>query len=182
MNNLIIKRGKELTPREVEEVNEAKAREWHIPPMGDHQISISTFFHLRNEKGDLLSLVQLIDIPKFVFNGEDFSLTGIGGMISNIKSKGFGKELLQGVIDYLKKKDLTTFGFCDDDTSSFYSKSGLNIVPNLTKKFVYYGSNGQRKVNTKELNVMFYEGSDRFISKILKLNPKEVILLREPDW
>ena len=52
----------------------------------------------------------------------------------------------------------------------------------MTKKFVYYGSKGQRKVNTKELNVMFYEGNDRFMSKILKLNPKEVIFSREPDW
>lgn len=182
MNKLIIKKGNELSPEEIDDVNKAKAREWGNSPMGKHQITISTFFHLRDEKGSMLSLVQLLDIPKFDFNGEEFNLTGIGGMISNIKGKGYGKELLHGVISYLKKKDLTTFGFCDDDVARFYKNSGLAIVPDLTKKFVFYDKNGHKKVNTKELNVMYYEGSDYFVSKILKLNPQEVVLPRTPDW
>jgi len=179
---LVVKKGKNLTPQEIREVNEAKAREWQIPPMSRHQIAVSTFFHLRNQAGELLSLVQLLNIPPFEFNKEIFRLTGLGGMISNIKGKGFGRELIQGVIKYLDEKDLTTIGFCDDEVAEFYRESGLPIISGLTKKFVYYDKDGQRKVNDKELNVMYKEGSDQFISKILKIDPKEVILSRTPDW
>lgn len=182
MNTHIIKKGKDLTQKEIDDVNLAKFHEWSNPKMGAHQIAISTYFHLRNEKGELLSLVQLLDIPEFTFNKEKFLVTGIGGMISNVKGKGYGKQLLHGVIKYLRKNKLTTFGFCDNDVAGFYQKSGFTILPDFTKKFVFYGKNMNKIVNVKETNVMYYEGPDQFFSKILKSNPKEIVLSRTPDW
>lgn len=182
MNTLIVKKGHDLTLREIEEVNEAKAREWQIPSMSKHQIVVSTYFHLRNQVGELLSLVQLLDIPPFEFKGETFNLTGIGGMISNKKGRGFGRELIHGVIGYLAQKDLTTFGFCDTEVGEFYHKSGLTVIPGLTEKFVYYNKQGKRYLNHKEPNIMYYESSDQFMSKVLRFDPPEVVLPRAPDW
>lgn len=182
MNQLIIKTGAQLTPQEIDEINEAKNREWKLPPMTNHQLSISLYFLLKDENGKILAQGQVIKIDPFVFNGEQFRILGIGGIIANIKGQGYGKELMRGVIDFLTKNKISAVGFCGDNIAGFYSKCGFIIVPGLQKRFVYLEENGKKIYNTTEDNVFYFDSQDRFIEKVLKEKDKEVILPRTPDW
>lgn len=110
-----------------------------------------------------------------------FNIFGVGGIIANIKGRGYGTELIHGIIDYLEKSKKTSVGFCDDEVGEFYKKCGFVVVKNLTKRFVYY-KDGEKIINTNEKNVFYHESEDKFITKVLSNPDKEIVISREPDW
>lgn len=181
MSNIFIKPGSRLTTEEILEIDEAKNREWGIPPMRLNDIETSIFFLLRDEQNYLLALGQTSIIPPLEFNKEVFNILGVGGIIANIKGKGYGTELVHGIIEYLNKNNKTGVGFCDDKLGDFYNKCGFVVVKDLAKRFVYY-ENGKKIINTNEKNVFYHESRDNFLKKVLENPDMEVILSHEPNW
>ena len=180
MEKLFIKKGAELTKREIDEINTAKAREFKIPPMPEEQKKKTLFFLLK-EGERLLALGELIPIEPIKFNTETFFVLGIGGIVANEKRKGYGREIMNAIKDYLKAHDKTGVGSCGLHNKVFYEKCGLGVDVSSFKRFVFR-EKGKKIINTADDCVIYQDGSDRFMEKVLSTPDQEVLLERPFDW
>lgn len=185
MNKLYIKTALELTDKEIMEINSASKREFHesFTKSVKDKSSSRLIFLLKDNKGNLLSMGQLISVEPIRFMSKTFSLLGIGGIVSNIKSKGYGKMIMIAIRDYLIKNQKIGVGFCGKHNKPFYEKCGFMVNQDLTQRFVYY-NNGKRLTNHHHHDecVIYLDTNDFFLKKVLA-NPKEEVLLpRPPDW
>ena len=95
----------------------------------DEQKSI--FFFVK-DKGKIVSFGMLKPI-KMNYLGKSYNIFGIGNILSINKGKGYGKILIQSMVDYLKKKGKTGLGFCGKYNVKFYKKAGLKASSHLLK-------------------------------------------------
>ena len=65
----------------------------------------------------------------------------LGGIIANEKGKGYGKQVVVAIREYLIACDTTGLGFCFPKNQGFYEKCGLKVDTHSTQRFVY--RNGQ---------------------------------------
>lgn len=181
MNRLLIKKGPELTNQEIVEINQTKAREFHIPKMSKHQIKGSLLFLLKDRDNNILAMGQLISVEPVQFRGETFSILGIGGIVSNIKGKGCGKKIMVAIKQYLIKKCKTGIGFCGIVNRGFYEKCGFFVDENSIQRFVHH-EKGKKIVNVEDEAVLYFDSDDHFMRKVLAYSAEEVLLPRPPDW
>lgn len=180
MRKMCIKKGTELTNGEIDEINAAKAREFKVPPMPEEQKLKTVFFLLKKEE-KILAFGELVPIEPIKFDGEIFFVLGIGGIVTNEKRKGYGREIINAIKDYLKACDKTGVGSCALHNKGFYEKCGLGIDPFALKRFVYYRA-GKRIINTTDDCVIYQDGQDCFMKKVLSTPDQEVLLGRPFDW
>lgn len=179
--HIVIKLGKELTQQEIDQINQAKAREWNEPPMGEEQREISLFFLLKDSRDNILAQGQLISIPRVVFNHNHYDIYGIGGIIANQKGQGYGKQLMLSIREFLKKEGKAGIGFTGLNIIGFYQKCGFTADFTSLKRFVHVDGN-KKITNTTEDCVFYTESADNFMKQILAHPNEEVYLPRDPDW
>jgi hypothetical protein len=71
------------------------------------------------------------------------------------------------MIEYSIKTRKTIIGFTALHNLPIFKKSHLNVKKNLIKKFIWIKPNGE-KVSDNDGHGIYYEGKDKFISKLLK--------------
>jgi hypothetical protein len=98
--------------------------------------------------------------------GKEYKIGGICSTISIIKGKGYGKVMVSALINYSKKTKKTILGFTGDEMY-FFEKAGLKRKPKFIKRFVYVKPNGE-EVYDNDGNGIYYEGKDKFVTKVLK--------------
>ena len=74
-----------------------------------------------------LAYMNLVSIT-FTANGTDYMAYGIGNVCSAEKGKGYGRELMIRVNDYLKEKKYCGLLFCRDALVPFYKLYGWEEV------------------------------------------------------
>ncbi|MBI4999423.1 GNAT family N-acetyltransferase [Candidatus Gottesmanbacteria bacterium] len=157
MNKIIFKNALELTDKEIKEINDACVREFHD------------------------SMGQLISVEPVKFKDETFSILGIGGIVSNIKGKGYGKKIMTAIKQYLIKNCKTGIGFCGLFNRPFYEKCGFFVNQNSLQRFVYY-EKSKKIVNVEDEAVLYFDSDDHFMEKALAYPTEEVLLPRPPNW
>jgi len=177
---MLVKKGAELTDGEVDEVNAAKAREFKVPPMSEKQ-KIKTIFFLLEEEEKILALGELIPIEPIKFNAETFFVLGIGGIVANEKRRGYGREIMTAIKAYLKVHDKTGVGSCGLRNKEFYEKCGLGVDISSLKRFVYR-KKGRKIINTTDDGIIYQDGPDCFMKKVLSSPDQEVLLERPFNW
>lgn len=180
MVKLLIKKGIRLEKNELDQVNQANKREFKAPPLTQKHLKKSLFFLLFDGKC-LLAKGELIPIEPVNFNGERFSLLGIGGILATEKKKGYGKKIMAAIKKYLLLKDQTGVGFCGPYNASFYEKCGFRVNKNSIRQFVYY-KDKKKILNKGDDYIVYLDSSDNFMKKVLSNTKKEVLLPRPPDW
>lgn len=140
MDKLYIKTARELTEKEIEEINLAIKREFHgsFTKSVKNESSERLLFLLKDTEEKILSMGQLIPVEPVRFKGENFSILGIGGIVPNIKGKGYGKKIMKAIERYLRGNSRVGIGLCKSKNRLFYKKCGFSIDPSLIKRFVYY--------------------------------------------
>ena len=138
------------------------------------------FFLVKNNNtivscGRLRNVEIEIEIDKIRFN-----LFGIADIISVARDMGYGKILIQAIIEYLKNNgNITAIGFCKSSNSNFYLKCGLEILEGFVKYFKY--KNGDNLIfNNDDNDVIFYRGDDEIIKKLLQSSNN--IIIYRPFW
>jgi len=180
MNKLLIKIGTKLSRHEIKEINQAKAREFKVPPLQQKDLKDSLFFLLLGDK-KILAVGELISVRPINFNGETFFILGIGGVLANEKRKGYGRQIMTAIKDYLITKNKTGVGFCRLQNKGFYEKCGFNVDETSIKRFIFQ-QESQKITNSGDHCVLYLDVSDHFMQKVLSCHDKEVILPRPPDW
>lgn len=180
MRELLHKTGIALTALEIEQIDNAKAREFHAPQMDRQQINASSFF-LLEEGGDLLAMGQFELIEPVKFDGEHYSIIGIGGIVSNERRKGYGRMIMNAIKEFLMANDQIGIGFCAMENKAFYERCGFTVDVGLITRFVYI-ENGKRIINTLDDCVLYVDPSGTFIGKLYSRPEKDIILPRPPNW
>lgn len=180
MNNLAIINGSNLSGDQLKQINTAFLREFkHALPSIEKLIG--RVFFLLQARDKILAMGQLLPIEPVVFNNETFSLLGIGGIIANEKGKGFGKQIITAIRDYLKLHDKTGLGFCEPKNQGFYEKSGLSVNSTSIKQFIY--RRGGKDITDQAGHYIIYQNSsDHFMKKVLLNTDKEILIPTPPTW
>ena len=128
-------------------------------------------FFIATDKKKIVSMGRLIPI-KIKFAGKDYDIKGIAGIVSVEKGKGYGKALMTSIKKYLEKNKKTAIGFCGRKNDGFYIKCGFKIKKNISERFIYTNENGKAFWDNEGDDVVYLEGKDKFMEKILsnKLN------------
>lgn len=180
MSALLGKTGNELTEAEFSQINRARVREFKAPLIAREKVDGSLFF-LQAEGGEILAMGELFLIEPVVFDDERFSIMGIGGIVANEKGKGYGKKIMPAIKDHLLSCGITGVGFCEMHNRGFYEKCGFEVDTNLIRRFVFL-EDGRRIVNMEDDCVLYLDGSDGFVEKVLNRPDEIVDLPRRPDW
>lgn len=185
MKEVEIKKGKELSKKELyffakESVKEfddnKKPVEKELEELKDEMQSI--FFFVK-DKGKIKSF-GLLKPVKIRYLGKTYNILGIGNIISIEKKKGYGTILMKEMMKYFMKRKKTALGFTGSRTAQFYKKVGLLAEPKLKNRFFY--DYGNKKTNREEKGWwgVYYEGKDKFISKVLKT--KSIVKIPCMHW
>lgn len=161
-----IKKNKNLTGEEKDIINNSRIKEWGERERKDfskdYEQDAEWFFLKDNNK-----LVSLGCLRPIVINylGKEYKIMGICSILSLEKGKGYGKILIKSIIHYLKEKNITGLGFTIK--TEFFKKAGLKAEKDFIKRFIYRKPNGEDIVDN-EGDGVYFEGKDKFISKVLK--------------
>jgi hypothetical protein len=138
----------------------------------------STFFFVK-DKNKMLSFGLLRPV-KINYLKKTYNILGIGNIISIEKKKGYGTILMNEQLKFLKKKKKTGLGFTGSRVSKFYEKVGLIAERKLRNRFFY--DYGDSKTNKEEKGWwgVYYEGKDKFITKVLKT--KSIVKIPCMHW
>lgn len=177
---LLIKSGKEIKDNEFKQIKEAYFREFKEELVEKKKIANHTFF-LLIKKERILAFGGLIPVELVKFNKETFNILGVGGVISNQKGKGYGKKIVVAIKKYLLLKGKTGVGFCGLHNTGFYKKCGFKIDKGSIKRFVHYKDN-KKALNASDDCVLYLDGSDNFMKKVLSNPGENIFLPRPPDW
>jgi GNAT superfamily N-acetyltransferase len=181
MDKLLIKKASELTDEEFHEIDRAIQREFHASFNQGAYPTDRMIFLLKDKEDKILSMGQLIPVGPVRFKGKNFSILGVGGTISNIKGKGYGKKIMEAIKCYLRENHKVGVGFCRSQNSLFYKKCGFSVDLSLIKRFVYY-KHKKRIVNRTDDCLIYFDEEGSLIKKVMAGKKEEVLLSRPPDW
>lgn len=177
---VVIKQGTELSEAEIEQINTAKLKEWNVPPLDEEQRK-HIIVLIKDENCTILAQGQLVPLEDVIFDNEEFSCVGIGGVIANKKGQGYGRILMQEIKAYLEMHNTTGIGFTGKDTVGFYKRCGFLADYTSLKRFIHM-KNGKKITNTTEECVFYFDSEDRFMEKVLSKPNFYIFLPRDPDW
>ena len=181
----LIKKGKSLSKKELDLIvnaniknfNDCQDYEKELRLLKNEEVA-STFFFVE-KKGKIVSMGLLRPI-KINYLRKSYNIFGISNMISIIKRKGYGKMIVSAMKEFLQKKSKTGVGFCHDGNIRFYKKSGLSVLNKSKNRFFYDYGNPKENKEMMEDAVIYFEGKDKFITKVLKT--KSLIKISCEHW
>ena len=177
---IILKKSSELTENELAQIKDAIFREFKVPFKIEDQSPDKLFFLLKKQN-TILAMGALWEVKPVLFDSEVFSFFGVLNVVANEKGKGYGKQVILAMREYLTKNNKTGFGFCMQKNKGFYGKCGFQIEENSTQRFVY--QKGDKRITNQDGQIIFYqESSDNFMKKVLAQPEKEVSIPTEKLW
>ena len=177
---LVVKNAEDLTEDQFNQINRASLREFQTA-LPSREILTGRLFFLLLLGKEVLAIGQLLPIEPVHYNHASFSILGIGGIIAKEKGRGYGKQIMIAIRNYLIAKDKTGVGFCMPRNREFYEKCGLDVDTASVQRFVY--RKGNNEITDQEGQFIFYhDASDHFMSKVISSSDKKVILPTPPTW
>ncbi|MFH1608306.1 MAG: GNAT family N-acetyltransferase [archaeon] len=171
-----IKKGSGASKSFIDNYNKMVCGVFNCPPNED--LSKDILFVVRDGRR-IVSFGALTPV-KINYNKKDYNILGITEVASLEKRKGYGRTLTNSMIDYLRIKDKTGFGFCSSKVAKFYDKCGMKTKKKLGRRFFYDYGDEKKNEHERDLDVVYYEGKDKFISKVL--DTKSIIKLPCEHW
>ena len=168
-----IKKGSELSKKEFLFVAKESVREFDNnkkpveKELKELQDEIQSIFFFIQDKKKIMSF-GLLKPVKIKYLGRTYNILGIGNVISIKKKKGYGTVLMNEMVKYVKKRRKTALGFTGSRVAKFYEKVGLKAEKKLRNRFFYDYGNSKTNREEKGWWGVYYEGKDKFITKVLK--------------
>lgn len=177
---IVLKNGADLTDDELSQIKVAIFREFKVSFKIDDQTRDRLFFLLKHNDV-ILAMGALWEVKPVIFNGEKFSFFGVLNVVANIKGKGYGKQVVTEMREYIISHNFTGFGFCMPKNTAFYEKCGFTIDTVSTQRFVY--TKGTERITNRDGQYIFYQdSSDHFMEKVLASPDKEVSIPTQNLW
>jgi len=169
-----MKEGKKLSKNFIDIFDKAKQKEFTSGRIKDFSKYHKDIFFILKDNNKVVSFGQLKKI-KINYLEKKYLIFGIANLISIEKKKGYGQYIVKEMIKFAKKKNKTIVGFCKKHNKIFYEKCNMKLNKKILNRFSYKNS-----INKHEDYVIYFEGKDKFIEKILLTKSK--IILEVPFW
>jgi len=181
---LLIKDGKELTKDELDVINLWREKEFNSksviePKLNDDNWN-KKYFLLFEGINKLVAFARLHEV-KLEFLGEEYSILGLATLISTERRKGYGKRLVLEMKRYIELSGKAGIGFCNKKLTEFYKDCGFGIIVDGTSRFLYKDNNNLVKDPWGGGDVIYVEGKDGLITKILE-NPGVDVISHRKHW
>ncbi|MDO8610558.1 MAG: GNAT family N-acetyltransferase [bacterium] len=177
---IIKKNGSELTDSELAQINDALLREFKVSLPSRDQLKDRLFFLLK-QGNTILAMGALLEVRPVIFDEKEYVIYGFVNVVANEKGKGYGKQVITAMKEYLTTYDKTGLGFCMLNNKRFYEKCGFNIETTSTQRFVY--TKGAERITNQDGQIIFYQdSSDNFMKKVLAKPEKEVSIPTQNLW
>lgn len=182
---MVIKEGRELTKNELELINLWRKKEFNSksviePKEGDDNWN-KKYFLLLNGDSVLVAFARLHEI-ELEFMGERYHILGISTLIAVEKGKGYGKELVLKMMDYIRGVGKTGIGFCNKKLTEYYRKCGFGTIVDGTLRFLYKDEKGELFNDPwGGGDVIYVEGEDGLMKKVLD-NPEIEVTSYRKHW
>lgn len=98
-------------------------KKWIDSNLNDGDIHV-----LLSDGKQYLAYMNLIK-TSVIIDSEKLAIYGIGNVCALEKGKGWGKDIIIAVNQYLNKIDTLGVLFCKKDLVKFYSENGWNLIP-----------------------------------------------------
>jgi hypothetical protein len=176
-----VKKNKNLLKKEKDLINKNRERHFGRGEIKDFKKDYeqNTLWFFVKENNKIVALGGLRPI-KIKYLRKNYNIRGFCSIIAIKKKRGYGKAVIQSMINYLKRYKKTGLGFCERKNAKFYEKSGLKIKKDLINRFVYLKPKAKKRIIDEGGDGIYYEGRDKFISKVLSTNSK--VIINVPHW
>ncbi len=173
-----IVKNKNLTKEQRDIINNGRVSNWGESAKKDFSKDYEpeTLWFFIKKKNKIVSFGGIRPL-KAKYLGKIYNIGGICSTISLEKGKGYGKILVAFMIDYAIKKDKTLLGFTGQ--TEFFKKANLGTKKNFIRRFVWVKPNGE-EIYDNDGDGIYYEGKDKFISKVLKT--KSPVFINVEHW
>lgn len=159
-------KNKNLTKKQKDIINRARIKEFSRDAkkdfFKDYEPETLWFFVKKKKKIVSFGGIRPVKVKYF---GKTYKIGGICSTVSLEKGKGYGKMMVAFMVDYAIRTGKTLLGFTGQ--TEFFKKAGLGTKKDFIKRFVWVKPNGE-KVYDNDGDGVYYEGKDKFISKVLK--------------
>ncbi len=173
--------GNTSTDHQYTQLNASSIREFHLPLPTKPDLSDRLYFLLEEtETAKILASGYLKPIYSVLFAQETFSFLNIGGIIANEKGKGYGKQIMVAIKEYLISVDKIGLGFCAPRNQGFYEKCGFKVDTQSTKRFIY--RDGDKSRIAEGQYVLYQDSSAHFMEKVLANTDYEVFVPDPTIW
>lgn len=115
---------------------------------------------------------------KISYLGKTYNILGLCSIISIEKGKGYGKILVNAMINIVKKKKKSALGFTLK--TKIFEKMGLKSKKGLIRKFRYKNPKTGKVEIDNEGDGIYINGKDNLINKIL--STKSIVYIEIPFW
>ena len=159
-------KSKDLSPNDKKELERLRVKEFGEVNRKDFKKDYepNTLWIIIKNKGKIVSFGGIRPI-RVKFRGENYDIGGICSTISVVKKKGYGKIMVNVMKDYSEESGNTILGFTGK--TKFFKKCGYGAKNNFIRRFVRVKPDGTKEYDPDGDGV-YYEGKDKFISKVLK--------------
>jgi predicted N-acetyltransferase YhbS len=167
-----IKKGEDLTKKEYDFLDAERTRQYgkktNLFSRKYHKES--NFFFVKSGK-DIVAFGFLRPV-EMTYKNRNYSVFALGGImvVNEEKGKGYGKILIQNMINHSKKTGKTILGFCGEDLVRFYRKAGLKSKKDFSLRIEMENPNTKERIPDADgaCPGVYYEGKDKFITTVSK--------------
>ncbi len=172
--------GTNLKQEDLDLVNEYRVIRLGRNRIWDHKINNQfqdRLFFLVRDDNKLVSFGTLRSL-KVMVDKREVEILGMQAIISIIQGKGYGKILINKMVEYAKESKQTIVGFCEPKNAEFYKKSGMEVFTGKNQNFIHVSENGNEY--TEDGDVIYYSNNSQQIKTTLEENNK--ITHKFPHW
>jgi hypothetical protein len=160
-------------------INKARVKEWGK----DEKKNFSKDFEPGTEWFFVKDGVNVVSLGglrpiKIEYSGKKYNIKGICSIISLVKGKGYGKNLIGRMIAHLKKNGKSGLGFTGKGV--FFRKAGLEVKKNFIKRFVYRNPKTGKEIVDDDGDGIYFNGKDNLIRKVM--SGKDNVYIEVLHW
>jgi len=165
-----IKKGKDLSKKEFDFMNNQRIREYgggtNLFDRKCHKES-NFFFVSEGKKIVAFGFLRPVEVT---YKNKKYKIFALGGIMAIEKKKGSGTILIKCMINFLKKKQKTGVGFTGKKTVQFYKKAGLKVKQDFSIRLEMENPKTKERIPDVDGGCpgVYYEGRDKFISNVVK--------------
>lgn len=173
-HRIISKKTKDLTSKETSIMNNSRIKEYGKQEKLDFKkVDAKGEFIFVNDNGKIVAFGMMKPVNVELDN-KKYVIYGIGRGLALEKGKGYGRALNEARISKLKKLGKTGIAFTSKKNIRFFEKVGYKIERNGIRRFLYRNRKGEL-IEDNYGEMVYYEGKDKFVTKLLKSKNKAII-------
>ncbi len=176
MSTLLTMMGNKLPDHYYKQLEVSSKREFGVRLPTEFEMGNWLYF-LLVERETILASAFLRPVYPVICNHEIFSLLDIGEVIANEKGKGYGKQVVCTLREYLLSSDTVGLGFCFPQNQGFYEKCGLKVDTLNTRRIIYRSRAGRQ---TAEGQCILYQDSRAHFLETLLVHGDSEIFVPDP--